>query len=217
MGAEPTGPPPPLPQGWILKASKSQTGAFYYYNLETGVSSWDRPIDADIADAAAAALQAVVAPTAALQAEDAPPPSLQPEEPKRPAEETAAEPAPKKARKAPKEVRVYHILRKHKDSKRPSSWRVPKITISREEAIDELQGLLDILREESGESLLATFKELAKDESDCSSAKRNGDLGFFGRKKMRPEFEKAAFALEIGELSDIVETSSGAHVLLRVG
>ena len=82
---------------------------------------------------------------------------------------------------------------------------------------DELQGLLDILREEPGESLLATFKELAKDESDCSSAKRNGDLGFFGRKKMRPEFEKAAFALEIGELSDIVETSSGAHVLLRVG
>ncbi|KAL7567804.1 hypothetical protein ACA910_000556 [Epithemia clementina (nom. ined.)] len=128
---------------------------------------------------------------------------------------------PEKRRKtAPSQVRVLHILKKHKDSRRPSSWRTNNkpITITREEAIDELKGLLDILREEeyNPENLVATFKELASQESDCSSAKRNGDLGMFGRKKMRPEFEAAAFGLEINQLSDVVETASGAHILLRL-
>eukprot|EP00977_Amphora_coffeiformis_P003319 scaffold618_cov175-Amphora_coffeaeformis.AAC.1 len=126
----------------------------------------------------------------------------------------------KRPRKAPKEVRVLHILKKHKDSKRPASWRSNNkpITITREEAIEELEGLLEILRDDADnpESLIATFKELASQESDCSSAKRKGDLGMFGRKKMRPEFEEAAFGLEINEISGIVETASGAHILLRL-
>mmetsp|Transcript_12532 Transcript_12532/g.34771 ORF Transcript_12532/g.34771 Transcript_12532/m.34771 type:complete len:276 (-) Transcript_12532:15-842(-) len=120
----------------------------------------------------------------------------------------------------PKEVRVLHILRKHKDSRRPSSWRTNNkpITITRDEAVEELNGLLEILHDEESnpESLIATFKELASEESDCSSAKRHGDLGFFGRKKMRPEFEQAAFGLDINQLSGIVETASGAHILLRL-
>ena len=79
---------------------------------------------------------------------------------------------------------------------------------------------MEILQEsqqDSPEELRATFEELARTESDCSSAKRGGDLGYFGRKKMQPPFEHALFALGIGELSGIVETSSGVHVLLRVG
>jgi len=58
---------------------------------------------------------------------------------------------------------------------------------------------------------------MAKTESDCTSAKRGGDLGLFGRKKMQPNFEKASFALGVGEMSGIVETSSGVHILLRLG
>lgn len=83
---------------------------------------------------------------------------------------------------SPKEVRVLHILKKHTGSRRPSSWRCPKIKISKEKAIEELMELLAILQEvgDAGE-LRATFEELAKTESDCSSAKRGGDLGFFGR------------------------------------
>merc|ERR1712071_734231 len=103
---------------------------------------------------------------------------------------------------SPKEVRVLHLLKKHNKSRRPSSWRKKKITISKDEAIQELQ---------------ATFEELAKTESDCSSSKRGGDLGFFGKKKMQPAFEKASFALKVGQLSEIVETSSGVHVILRLG
>mmetsp|Transcript_28577 Transcript_28577/g.40140 ORF Transcript_28577/g.40140 Transcript_28577/m.40140 type:complete len:349 (-) Transcript_28577:277-1323(-) len=117
-----------------------------------------------------------------------------------------------------KEVRVLHLLRKHKHSRRPASWRNPKITSTVEEAKQELEEFLEIITEASTqEELRATFEELARTESDCSSAKRGGDLGFFGRRKMQPAFEKASFGLQIGELSGIVETSSGVHILLRIG
>jgi NIMA-interacting peptidyl-prolyl cis-trans isomerase 1 len=126
----------------------------------------------------------------------------------------------KKSRKStPEKVRVLHILKKHNKSRRPASWRQAKITISREEAVEELKEIIEILEESKvdAKELRATFEELAKTESDCTSAKRGGDLGFFGKKKMQPNFEKASFVLGVGELSGIVETSSGVHVLLRLG
>ncbi|KAH8051300.1 hypothetical protein JL720_15169 [Aureococcus anophagefferens] len=45
-------------------------------------------------------------------------------------------------------------------------------------------------------------KELAKAQSDCGSAKKGGDLGFFRRGKMSPPFEVAAFNLDVGEPED---------------
>lgn len=64
----------------------------------------------------------------------------------------------------------------------------------------------------SGEETLA---DLAKKYSDCSSAKRGGDLGPFARGQMQKPFEDASFALAVGELSDIVDTDSGVHLILR--
>lgn len=123
--------------------------------------------------------------------------------------------------KKPSKVRILHILKKHKDARRPSSWRRSQITITKEEAIEELQGLIDVLQEVDAsndkDELRATFEELARTESDCNSAKRGGDLGYFGPKKMQPTFEDASFRLQINEMSGIVETSSGVHVLLRIG
>lgn len=123
----------------------------------------------------------------------------------------------------PQQVRVLHILKKHKDSRRPTSWRGSEpITRTVADAHDDLQGLLEILGEidpvADATELRATFEELARTESDCSSAKRGGDLGYFGRRKMQPAFEAASFALAKGEMTHtVVDTSSGSHIILRIG
>lgn len=61
----------------------------------------------------------------------------------------------------------------------------------------------------------SSLAELAEKFSDCSSAKRGGDLGFFTRGAMQKPFEDAAFELEVGQLSEIVETDSGVHIIHR--
>ena len=59
----------------------------------------------------------------------------------------------------------------------------------------------------------ADFAELAKANSNCPSAPRGGDLGFFPRGETTPAFEKVAFEMEIGQISDIVETEYGYHII----
>ncbi|KAG0497411.1 hypothetical protein HPP92_002102 [Vanilla planifolia] len=113
-------------------------------------------------------------------------------------------------------IRASHILIKHEGSRRKSSWKDPDghviSSTSREKAIElimELRGEIATGR--------ALFEDLAARHSDCSSAKRGGDLGRFGKGQMQKPFEQAAFSLKVGELSDIVETDSGVHLILRTG
>gem|GEM_PF-2184604 len=63
----------------------------------------------------------------------------------------------------------------------------------------------------------AAFAELAGEHSDHPSAKAGGDLGYLPRGRMPEAYEEAAFALADGEISDVVETRLGYHLIKRVG
>ncbi|XP_027525906.1 peptidyl-prolyl cis-trans isomerase NIMA-interacting 1 [Corapipo altera] len=114
------------------------------------------------------------------------------------------------ARSEPGRVRCSHLLVKHNQSRRPSSWRQDKITRSKEEALELINGYIQKIK--SGEE---DFESLASQFSDCSSAKAGGDLGAFGRGQMQKPFEDASFALRAGEMSGPVFTDSGIHIILR--
>ncbi|OIW09645.1 hypothetical protein TanjilG_28244 [Lupinus angustifolius] len=112
------------------------------------------------------------------------------------------------------EVRASHILIKHEGSRRKASWKDPEGRVikntTRENAVSQLKALQDDIV--SGK---VKFEDVAARYSDCSSAKRGGDLGPFGRGQMQKPFEEAAFGLKVGEISDIVDTDSGVHIIKR--
>ena len=110
----------------------------------------------------------------------------------------------------PEQVTCSHILVKHRESRRPSSWREERITRSKEHALRRIEKLRQWVL--TGK---ATFEQVARHESDCSSAKRGGDLGPFRRGAMQKPFEDAAFGLKVGEMSGVVETNSGYHIIKR--
>lgn len=77
-----------------------------------------------------------------------------------------------------------------------------------------------VASEEKAKAILARinagedFATLAKENSiDTASATQGGDLGFFGQGQMVPEFETAAYKLKVGEISPIVKTDNGFHII----
>tara|TARA_B100000315_G_C14481105_1_gene542943 strand:- start:68 stop:343 length:276 start_codon:yes stop_codon:yes gene_type:complete len=60
------------------------------------------------------------------------------------------------------------------------------------------------------------FSKIAKEKSLCPSRKKGGDLGTFGRGQMVKEFERAAFDLQKGQLSQSTQTKFGWHIIKRL-
>jgi len=124
-----------IPEGWVVKHSKTHNNRPYYFNELTGVTQWEPPT-------------------------------------------SKSSPVPSN------KVHVYHLLVKHSGSRRPSSWRQSVITCSESEALEEIRSIRpQIYSSEMG--VFEAFKLKAAERSDCSSAKRGGDLGYFGPGEMQ--------------------------------
>jgi parvulin-like peptidyl-prolyl isomerase len=100
------------------------------------------------------------------------------------------------------EVSARHILISYQGSS--ASLEVDRNKKEAETLIKEL-----LKRIEDGED----FQEIAKAYSDDSSAQSGGDLGSFGKGRMVAPFEEAAFKLEVDEISEVVETQFGFHLI----
>ena len=86
-----------------------------------------------------------------------------------------------------------------------------KASADAEKKIKELKAQLDKVPEKD---LAAKFAEMAKKESGCPSKDKGGDLGEFAKGQMVPEFEKVAFSIAPGKVSDPVKTQFGWHLIL---
>ena len=108
--------------------------------------------------------------------------------------------------KSPAQTRTSHILISTKSDDPNSDPNKVKAG-----ALVKAQGLLKQVK--GG----ADFAELARENSICPSAKDGGDLKFMPKGSLVPEYESAAAALEIGQISDIVETQFGYHIIKLTG
>lgn len=110
-------------------------------------------------------------------------------------------------------LRASHLLIKNKESRNPVSRRTGQSTanVTEEAAIQELQQWAAKIAAGT-----ITFEDAAHQRSDCGSFARGGDLGTFGPGQMMKPFEDAVRALKIGEVSGIVKTDSGVHLIKRL-
>ncbi|KAI1213578.1 rotamase-domain-containing protein [Annulohypoxylon truncatum] len=170
-----------LPPNWEVRHSNSKNLP-YYFNANDKVSRWEPPSGTD---------------TEKLK--------------KYMATNHSATSQISSAGKPEGKIRAAHLLVKHRDSRRPASWRESEITRTKEEAMAIIKA-----HEQKIKSGSVSLGELAMSESDCSSARKRGDLGYFGKGDMQKEFEEAAFALQPGQMSSVVETASGLHLIERL-
>lgn len=112
------------------------------------------------------------------------------------------------------QVRAAHLLIKHTGSRNPVSRRTgEQVLLAPEDAMKELAEYEAKIK---AEGVVESFPRYASMRSDCSSYQQNGDLGFFERGMMQAPFEDAAFALQKDEMSGIISTDSGYHLIYRI-
>lgn len=100
----------------------------------------------------------------------------------------------------PEQVRAKHILIKFPFGAQEEE---------KKKALEKARGILEWLKKgESFAKLAETYSE------DTASKERGGDLGYFSRGKMSKSFEEAAFSLNRGQISDVVVTDYGYHIIM---
>jgi parvulin-like peptidyl-prolyl isomerase len=121
------------------------------------------------------------------------------------AREPSSAPAPSEAAARPEEVAAQHILVAYRGAKRAAKG------VTRTKAQAKQAALEVLAKARQGED----FSDLAREHSDCPSKANRGNLGKFRRESMDPKFSEAAFRLKVGEISDVVETPFGYHIIKR--
>ena len=104
------------------------------------------------------------------------------------------------------EVSASHILITYEGAEKASE----ETTRTKDEAEEEANKLLSEVKESP-----ETFADMAKENSNGPSASEGGDLGTFGKGQMATAFEAAAYELNKDEISEVVETEFGFHIIKR--
>ena len=113
----------------------------------------------------------------------------------------------KKHFEKPEQVRASHILIKPQKADPNAADPNEAKAKAKAEAKIKAENLLKQVK--AG----ADFATLAKENSACPSAQKEGDLNLFSRGRMVKPFEEAAFKLKVGQVSDVVETRFGYHII----
>lgn len=108
--------------------------------------------------------------------------------------------------KISEEAMKTHYAQHQERFKKPAQIRASHILVNTQEKGEEIFAKLL-----EGEK----FEDLATIHSLCPSKQKGGDLGFFSKGKMVPEFDKASFALSIDEISKPVKTQFGYHIIKK--
>ncbi len=119
-----------------------------------------------------------------------------------------------KANITSREVKEFYQSYKDSLPEQPESAKLSQILLKIEPSQKTLDSLKDfafmiLMRTKAGED----FSELAKRYSEDPSANQGGDLGYLKKGEILPEFEMRAFSLKPGEISDLVQTSLGYHII----
>lgn len=136
-----------MPQGWEVRRSNTKNLP-YYFHAETKDSRWE------------------------------PPAGTNPEQLKEymAQHHSSKGVAPANFAHSGDKIRVAHLLVKHRESRRPASWREPNITRTKEQADEMINNYLTEIEKFEAGTGGKSLSELATTESDCSSARKGGDL-----------------------------------------
>lgn len=124
-------------------------------------------------------------------------------------ESTWIHPSKAFSKKNPRPQRYRQILIKHKNSTNPYGRNDTKITRTREEAKAKIKQLRQIIKDDPD-----SFGSLANNESDTKDSVSNGVIGWLQKDELLSELH-SAWNLGVGEISEVLESPIGFHILAR--